>query len=117
MPVIKVWCLPDMKEEELNRLHQGIVGAVCSVKELGLNSENDMTTLFPVDKMKYGLGKDIVVEITGLTDKPERTLEVRQTLARHVGMFTSGFFPDARIEVFVYPDDQKRDVFWSRRPN
>jgi len=101
-----------MEENELNRLHKGIVGAVCAVRELGLNSENDMTTLFPADKMKYGLGTDIVVEVTGLIDKPERTKDVRQLLARNVGLIVSEFFPDAKVESFVYPDDKERDTFW-----
>ncbi len=112
MPVIKVWCLPDLPENEYGRLHKAIVGAVCAVKELDLKTEDDMTVLFPADKMKYGLGTVIVVEVTGLTDKPERTLAVRQRLALNIGLIVSEIFPDAKIESFVYPDDKVRDAFW-----
>lgn len=112
MPVIKVWCLPDLSENEYSRLHKAIVGAVCAVKELDLKTEDDMTVLFPADKMKYGLGTVIVVEVTGLTDKPERTLTVRQRLALNIGLIVSEIFPDAKVESFVYPDDKVRDAFW-----
>jgi hypothetical protein len=102
-----------MEEDKLNRLHQAIVAAVSAVKELGLTDENDMTTLFPADKMKYGLGTDIIVEITGLDDKPERTLDVLRQLAKNAGRIVSEFFPDAKIECFVHPFNHDQKGFWS----
>lgn len=113
MPVIKVWCLPDIEEDELNSLHAAIVLAACAITELGLSDESDMTILFPADKMKYGLGTVIVIEVTGLLDKPKRTMVVRQKLARNLSVAVGMFFPQAKIESFVYPDDPARDAFWS----
>ncbi len=113
MPVIKVWCLPKMEEGKLNELHQAIVGAVSGVTELGLKDENDMTTLFPSDLMKYGLGTDIIVEITGLDDKPERTHDVLKRLAKNTGEAVSSFFPDAKVECFVPPFNHSQNGFWS----
>jgi hypothetical protein len=52
MPVIKVWCLPKVSERKLNQIFKGIVSAVESVPELGLNGEKNMTVLFPTDMMK-----------------------------------------------------------------
>ena len=113
MPVIKVWCLPSgQTEDDLNRLHQAIVKAVVSVKELGLKDQNDMTCLFPPDLMKYGLGEEIIVEIGGLFQKPERTQEVRQQLAENVGKAVSELYPKAKTECFVATFDLS-DGFWT----
>jgi hypothetical protein len=102
-----------MEEDKLNDLHQAIVGAVSCVTELGLKDENDMTTLFPSDLMKYGLGTDIIVEITGLDDKPERTHDVLKRLAKNTGEAVSSFFPDAKVECFVHPFNHSQNGFWS----
>ena len=101
MPVIKVWCLPKQTEKELSVLHQEIVKAVTSVPELKLKDENDMTCLFPPDLMSYGLGTEIIVEISGLVEKPERTQEVRQQLAKNVGEAVKSLFPNAMVECFI----------------
>ncbi len=113
MPVIKVWCLPtDQSEEVLRQLHYEIVCGVVSVRELGLRDENDMTCLFPPDLMKYGLGQEIIVEVTGLYDKPERTLEVRNKLAGRIGTAVKACYPDAKVEVFIYPFNPEVGGFW-----
>lgn len=102
MPVIKVWCLPkNQTEDDLNLLHKTIVKAVISVHELNLESEKDMTCLFPSDLMEYGLGEEIIIEIESLFEKQERTLEVRQKLAKNVGKSVSNLYSKARVECFV----------------
>lgn len=102
MPVIKAWCLPSgQTEDDLNLLHQAIVKAVVSVTELGIKNQNDMTCLFPPDLMQYGLGKEIIIEIGGLYEKPERTPEVRQRLAKNVGEVVKKLYPKAKVECFI----------------
>ncbi len=113
MPVIKIWCLPSgQNETNLNRLHQGIVRAVTSISELGLKDENDMTCLFPPDLMQYGLGEEIIIEISGLFEKPERTHEVCQRLAKSVGEVVRELYPEAKIECFVATIDPSQG-FWT----
>ena len=112
MPVIKVWCLPQLEETELNSLHQGIVKAVVGVYGLGFKDENDMACLFPTDMMKYGLGSEIIIEISGLFEKPERTPEVIKLLAFRVGLAVAERFPKAKIECLVYSFDPE-NRFWS----
>jgi hypothetical protein len=115
MPVIKVWCLPDIDEPKLNALHKSIVRAVVSVEELGIKDENDITCLFPPDMMKYGLGSEIVVEVTGLFAKPERTDKVRQRLAEQLGQAVKELFPETQlVECFVYPFSPAQG-FWTSR--
>src|SRR3989338_8158119 len=102
MPVIKASCLPAQSEDDLRKLHKTIVGVVTGVTELGLKSEKGMTVLFPPDMMRYGLGEEVIIEVTGLFEKPERTNEVRQTLAHNLGTAIHELFPDAMEECFVY---------------
>lgn len=102
MPVIKTWCLPRVGETKLNALHQALVQAVKSVPELGVKTERDITCLFPSDMMKYGLGTEIIIEVTSLYEKPERTEEVRGRLAQAlVDAVRAQFLDTDLIECFV----------------
>ena len=104
MPVIKVWCLPaGQTESDLRRLHQNIVAAVVAVPELGVCDETKVTCLFPPDMMQYGLGSEVIVEVIGLFEKPERTPEVRNRLAKNIGERVKFLYPKALVEVLVYP--------------
>lgn len=115
MPIIKVWCLPAIDEPKLNELHQNIVRAVVDVPELGLKDEKDITCLFPPDMMKYGLGSEIVIEVTGLFEKPERTDEVRERLARYLVLSVQELFPETElVECFVYSFNPSQG-FWSSK--
>lgn len=116
MPVIQVWCLPEgISEKDFINLFNDIVSAVVEVRELGLKDMHDMTILFPPDRMRYGLGEDIIIEISKLFDKPERTAEVRNRLAGKVGGVIKKYFPDAYVECFVETfDPQSPKVgFWA----
>jgi phenylpyruvate tautomerase PptA (4-oxalocrotonate tautomerase family) len=113
MPVIKVWCLPlDQKQKDLKRLYSKIVKAVTSVSELDLKDGKDMTILFVPDLMEYGLGAEIIVEISGLFERPERTPEVLQRLAENVGSAVKELYPKAKVECFIYTFNP-RQGFWT----
>ena len=114
MPVIKVWCLPEQAEDGLRAIHKNIVCAVVATEALGLKDENDMTVLFPPDMMKYGLGSEIIVEVTGLFEGPKRTDEVRNQLAKNIVKAVQLFFPNALIECFIYPFNPDQG-FWSSK--
>lgn len=114
MPVIKVWCLPEHQtEQKLRDLHVAIVKAIVGQKELGLKSESDMTCLFPPDQMQYGLGSEIIVEVSGLFAKSERTWEVKQLVAERLGNAVRTLYPESKVEVFVSTFNQHSDGFWS----
>jgi hypothetical protein len=112
MPVIKVWCLPKSTERKLNALFESIVKAVEGVPELGLKGRHSMTVLFPPDMMKYGLGTEIIIEVSGLFEKPERTTGVRNRLAEGLGKTLKEHFPEAMVECFVFPFDPAQG-FWT----
>jgi hypothetical protein len=114
MPVIKVWCLPPgQTEDDLRRLHQRIVAAVVSVKELALKDETQMTCLFPPDQMVYGLGAEIIVEVTGLFAHPNRAWLVKQDMARALGIALKILYPAAKVECFVTTFNQHQEGFWT----
>lgn len=113
MPVIKVWCLPSgQTEDDLRLLHQEIVRAVVSVEELGLKDENDVTCLFPPDQMQYGLGSEIIIEVSGLFAKPERNNYVKGCLARGLGNVVADLYPKAKVECFVTTFNEQ-EGYWS----
>ena len=114
MPVIKVWCLPQMTEEQMNKLHKNIVQAVVGITELGLKDESDMTCLFPPDMMSYGLGEEIAIEVTGLFEGPGRTKTVGERLASALGETVCTIFPKAHVQCLVNEPNPEQ-VFWSSR--
>lgn len=112
MPVIKVWCLPKSSERKLNQVFESIINAVEGVPELDLKGKHSMTVLFPPDMMKFGLGTEIIIEVTGLFEKPEQTLEVRNRLAERLGKTLKEHFPQAMVECFVHPFNPEQG-FWT----
>jgi len=99
MLVIKTWCLPEMKEEQLQKLFQTILANVMNIPQLRVESERDMLCLFPSDMMKYGLGQEILVEVTGFPGSLE--LSWRTTLSSNLRGILHRFLPKARIILFV----------------
>jgi len=60
-PVIKVWCLPNWVESVYEGLFKEIVRCLVSIEEI--QTEDDLLILFPPDRMAYGLGREIFIEI------------------------------------------------------
>lgn len=91
---IKTYCLPEMEQNKLLELHRSIVAAMVKIPELGIKDENDMCNLFPGDLMKYGLGTEIPIEISGI----ECSKGVRNKVAQEVGTVVKTIFPAANID-------------------
>jgi len=117
MPVIKVWGLPQTEKEKLIELRQDLMGAVLNTKELGIESERDIACRFPSDMMNLDLETKIIVEITGLFEKPNQGARVHQELARKVGEVVHQLFSSAElVEVFVNPFPIYQGFWTSRKP-
>ena len=101
MPIITVWCLKPKEQKRFQKLCRKIVKAVVSVSELELE-EKDITVLFPKDHMKKGLEEEIIIDVSGLFEKPDRTPEVCQTLAKKLGQTVAEMFPKSKIECLVH---------------
>lgn len=105
MLTIKTWCLPnDLSEEGMNDLHNAIVSAVLSIPETGVKDETEMLNLFPSDLMSYGLGTEIVIEITKVPLSCNQ--HIRNSLAKAVGEAVIKMLPKARmLECEAFPVD------------
>lgn len=102
MLVIKLWCLPQVGEEKLRAVHKSVVAAAVSVKELGVGREDDIVTLFPTDAMQYGLGAEIIIEVSGLPRAVDQERHpVKQQLAERLGIAVHQHFPDAFVNCFM----------------
>ena len=106
MPVLIVYGIPeDAKEIELQRFWEALRDSVVAVKELDI-TKDQVSVFFPSDRLKEGLGEEIIVFVEGLFDWPERTKEVRKRLAEIVAETAKKFFPKTNmVECFVRPFD------------
>lgn len=118
MPIIKVWGLKsDLSEEQLLEIYRKIMNSVKGVKELGLE-DDQISVFFPTDRMRAGLGEEVVVEISGFFYKPARTPEVLNRLAENVGQAVEKFFPEEilnqapKIKCFVHSLVPTTNGFW-----
>ncbi len=106
MLTIKNWCLPgDLSEEQLNDLHNSIVEAVISIEEVGVRDERDMLNLFPSDMMSYGLGSEVVIEVTGFPIEEAHNVHLRDKLADAIGAAVKGQIIGATVQCTVYSPD------------
>ena len=116
MPIITVWGLTtEVGEDKLQALYEQCVTNITQIKALRL-TRDQITFLFPPDKMKMGPGEEIIVFVDGLFIKPERTFEVRGMLAKALGTEISHHFPDSLVEVFVRPFDFAQGFWTSKKP-
>ncbi len=117
LPVIKVWCLPHGQDEaEYNQLHQKIVAAMVGIVELGLKSEADLCVLFPRDLMAYGLGAEIIVDISRLPNTLKVTSEIRMKVGAAVGEAVLSQYPRANVECVVEQVQHAGQRFWTSQP-
>jgi hypothetical protein len=111
MVIVKVWCLPEgLTEEELQDFFWKIVSTAKSVHGAGVSSEKDVLILFPTDRMKWGLGEDILAEIGGL---PRISRESKKVFGQRVGETIKERFPSAHVESVVENLDPRRTITWA----
>ncbi len=114
-PIVKVWCLPaDLTEGRLRNIHEDILRACICIPELGIHAEKDLTVLFPKDMMKYGLGSEIVIEIS-IPSGPAVTQKMCRTLVELVALAIAGSFPKATIQCQIITFNIA-DVYYSPAP-
>lgn len=104
MLAIKVWCLPVLTETELKTLYDAIVKAVECTESLGIKGPHLMLVLFPVDAMAFGLGEDILIEVTGVADQPKVAPQMRKDLAHNLLMAVRKSYPKARVFCQIHQD-------------
>lgn len=114
MPVIIVYGVPEgTNEDSLKTLSEKFVDIIENIEELGLK-DGEVSVFFPTDRMKWGLGEEIIIMIEGLFERPERTTEVKKRLARALTEETVRRFPAASlVECFVKSFDPNSGFFSS----
>jgi hypothetical protein len=113
MPIIMVLGTPnEMDQRQLERLCLALRDATALITELNL-THDQVSVFFPPDRLTKGLGEEIIINVVGLFDKPERTPDVRKRLAEMLVkaaqfyLNEAGFFPQL-VEAFVNPFDEKQ---------
>lgn len=109
MPVVKIFGMPRQFRDttELNRLLTRIQSAVASVRELEIGG--DHVSVFALEDLSsQELGVELIAEVCGLYDLPERTEEVleklRYTIAYELILFVQdkGRLSQCRnVEVYI----------------
>ncbi len=102
MPIVIVYGIPDgVKEELVVNFFVDILEEMTGIKELGLE-KSQITVFSPKDRMEIGLGEDIIIFVEGLFEKPERTTEVINLLAKKLVNAAETNFPETKvIECFI----------------
>jgi hypothetical protein len=116
MPIITVWGLPSNRNfsaRGLTVFADKIIAAVLGIDELRLKRPSDVTCFFPAERVTDELINPVVVQITGLFEKPERTPMVLDLLATRVGTVVKAACPDTKVEVFIFPYNPKATGFFS----
>lgn len=117
MPLIKVWCLPEMNQTELKKLRQAILDAMCSVEGVNVKHKNKIKIVFPMDYLALDDdAEEIIIEVTGLFEKRKRTYKVLNALARAICESIHAHLPKSKSKCFVYPFSREWNGFWSHNP-
>lgn len=112
-PVLKVFGLPIMLEDQMIELHANLVAAAVSIKEFGLKDERGLIIVFSADSMKYGLGSEILIEYKDLADHWMRSGKLLVLLAAKLGGVMQRRFPSAFVQSEVTTGDGQHRYHWT----
>jgi len=111
-PVIKIWQLPEMTQDDLKTLYEKIVASVVSVREIPAADKKDMIILFPADQMKHDLGRDIVIEVVGGLFSNDNA----KNLLGNISAVIEEYFPEACVAGMadaLYKHGTPARVYWN----
>jgi hypothetical protein len=105
-PVVKVWCLPEMSQDELRRMHLSIVATFSVMPIFPVIDQGSMVVLFPPDAMEYGKGEEVVIEVSNFdTTKIKRgLLAAKNGLAARLVIAVQDSVPRAFVQCTVGPE-------------
>jgi hypothetical protein len=116
MPIITVSGIPRgcASDHQLTLLIEAIQRAASGVKQLKIHSDA-VTVFLPSDLVQAGLGEEIIVHVTGLLPKRERTARVKEDLLAAIcgvlAAFARQHLPACKlIEVFLLPYEREVHV-------
>ena len=110
MPVITIKGGPSkIPNNKLVLIREDLAHVVTSFRRLNLKRK-DISFFFPLDR-QIDLDNELIIEVSGLFTKPERTQEVKDGLAKNLALCLKGFFPKAKVECFVRSFDPQEEGF------
>lgn len=114
MLTIEVKLLPqNMQEERLKALYEAICNAAMRVPDLGVKNRLEMTVLFPLDMMEYGIGEEIVVLVERIREEDtDRTPRARQQLAWELGLVIKEQLPAVKLINVVVDRHASSTGYW-----
>lgn len=106
MPIVSVMGTSSREDKSFyEKIESSMKSTVASIKELKLKRKQ-VSVRFPKDNLEDRDDQEIIVEVEGLFQLPERTDEVREKLAKRIVAETAELFPEATlIECIVIPFD------------
>lgn len=118
MLFVVVYNLPrdDFKDMKIERIEKSIKTAVVGISELKLIPE-DISFSFPQDPTVVSDTIPVMIIVDLLSEKPERTTEIKQRLAQEIGKaFESAITWRivSKVEVAVRSFDPERSGFYSK---
>ena len=104
MPVLIVYGIPTETDKETLEIFSELMRQrTADIEELGIEKEQ-VSIFFPQDLMAQGLGEEIIVFVDGLTEKPERTEQVKRKLVLNLVDEAHQSFPKATlVECIIRP--------------
>jgi len=113
MLVLLVHGMPVVGQALLEELANSLMASTSAI--LGIRPE-EVSVFYPVDRMRKGLGEELVCFVEGLFPTSDRTKEVRQRLAHALETILSDFargnIPAHHfVQVFVKQFDPQKDCF------
>lgn len=83
MPVLVIYGFPEDQDSNLRETREALKIAITAIPELRL-TKDQISCFFQMDMSEMKDSKEIIVFVKGLYDKPERTQEVRDALAKRI---------------------------------
>lgn len=112
MLTLKIWCLPEhWDKSNFLELHKKIVQEAISTNGLGIENERNMRVLFPAEQMLYGLGSEILVEISGIMYHPG---DNTGKFVIRIGRLLKRLFPESIVLVDFLGHTQGNPYYDSR---
>lgn len=102
MPFIILFGVP--KHQRTTKFIDALKQRVYAMDELHIKEADVSITFMPEDGFS---ANEIIIWVTGLFEKPERTEEVRNRLADRLYQCAQSNFREAMVECFIFPFDQK----------
>ncbi|MBU1032672.1 MAG: hypothetical protein ABII13_00460 [Patescibacteria group bacterium] len=111
MPLIQIWKWGQGGKERSSSFPGRLIDACFEIKELGFSDPHDITVVYAGENNVVMSGDPLIIIVEMLFEKPERTPEVRQRLAKSLGKAVKKVIDPRLVEVVIKRFNPE-DGFW-----